>query len=119
MLFKYLKKLFCGQYSLFVLFWICSIAVCEYNTYKYVEIFRNVKIHDIGGEGYIDDDKVKVLKYTKDSAAVYSVLKNEFANAGTIYYFKRDNENNWKFDYYDTIWSKTGNADKYVWPYVR
>lgn len=102
----------------FVLFWLGSIAVCEYNTYKYGEIFRNIKIHDISGERYLkgEDEKVKVLKYRRDSAEIYVVWENK---VGNIYYFKRDNGDNWKFDYWDTIWSKTGSADKFIWPYIR
>ncbi|MGM9551128.1 MAG: hypothetical protein ACI3XA_02620 [Clostridia bacterium] len=113
---KILKRTILGILFAFVLFWFGSIAVCEYNTYKYGEIFRNIKIHDISGERYLKDEKVKILKYHKDSAEVYAVWEG---GVGSIYYFKRDNSNNWMFDYWDGIWSKTGNADGFVWPYIR
>lgn len=103
----------------FALFWLSSIAVCEYNTYKYGEIFRNIKIQDIGGEGYFKDNKMKILKYHTDNAEVYVVRESELNKVGNIYYFKCDNDNNWEFDYYDTIWSNTGSADKFIWPYIR
>lgn len=105
--------------SAFVLFWLSSIAVCEYNTYKYGEIFRNVKIHDIGGEGYLKDCKIKILKHDTDYAEVYAVFKSELNKVGSIYYFKCVNGNDWEFEHYDTIYSKMGNADKFVWPYIR
>ena len=116
---KILKMAALGIIFASVLFWFISIAVCEYNTYKYGEVFRNVKIHDIGGEGYLKDEKVKILKYRRDSAEVYVVCESELNKFGSIYYFKRDNENNWKFEHYDTIWSKTGSADEFIWPYIR
>ena len=59
---KILKMAALGIIFASVLFWFSSIAVCEYNTYKYGEVFRNIKIHDIGGEGYLKDEKVKILK---------------------------------------------------------
>ena len=115
---KMLKRAIWGIIFAFVLFWLGSIAVCEYNTYKYGEIFRNIKIHDISGERYLkgEDEKVKVLKYQRDIAEIYVVWESK---VGNIYYFKRDNGNNWMFDHYDTIWSKTGSADKFIWPYIR
>ncbi|MBQ7573975.1 MAG: hypothetical protein IJT23_06915 [Clostridia bacterium] len=100
----------------FVLTWLGSIAICEYNTNRHGEFFRNIQIHDISGERYLQDEKIKVLKYSSDSAKVYAV--SEYQN-GSVYYFKCDSENNWKFDYSDTIWSKSGSADNFIWPYIR
>ena len=105
--------------SAFVLFWIGSIAVCEYNTYKYGEIFRNTKIHDIGGEGYLDDCNIKVLIYNDDYAEVYAVFENDLNEVGLLYYFIKNDDGNWIFDYYDAVYSKTGNADGFIWPYGR
>lgn len=105
--------------SAFVLFWISSIAMCEYNTYKYGEIFRNTKIHDIGGEGYLNDCKIKVLKCNKDYAKVYAVFKNDLNEVGLVYYFTKNDSGNWLFEYYDSVYSKTGNADRFIWPYIR
>ena len=100
----------------FVLFWIGSIAMCEYNTYKYGGIFRNIKIHDIGGEGYLEDCKIKVLKYNNDYAKIYAVFENE---VGLLYYFAKNDDGNWIFDSYDAVYSKTGSSDGFMWPYGR
>ena len=105
--------------SAFALYWICSVAVCEYNTYKYGEIFRNTKIHDIGGEGYLDDCNIKVLNYNNDYAKVYAVFENELNEVGLLYYFIKNDNGNWVFDYYDAVYSKRGSADGYIWPYIR
>jgi len=103
----------------FVLFWTASIAVCEYNTYKYGEIFRNTKIHDIGGEGYLYDCKIKVLNYNDDYAKVYAVFENDLNEVGLLYCFTKNDAGNWIFDNYDAVYSKTGSADGFIWPYIR
>lgn len=103
--------------GVFILFWICSIAVCEYNTYQYGEIFRRIKIHDIGGERYLDHCNIKVINYGEDYAKVYAVLEND--EAGLVYHFVKNESGDWMFDCYDTVYSKTGSADGFVWPYIR
>ena len=103
----------------FVLFWICSIAMCEYNTYKYGEIFRNTKIHDISGEGYLDDFNIKVLQYNNDYAKVYAVFENDINELGLLYYFMKNDDGDWIFDYYDAVYSTSGSADGFIWPYIR
>ena len=105
--------------SAFVLFWISSIAMCEYNTYKHGGIFRNTKIHDISGERYLDDCKIKVLKYNNDDAKVYAIFENDLNEVGLLYYFKNNDDGDWVFDYYDAVYSKTGSADGFIWPYGR
>ena len=105
--------------SAFVLYWIFSIAMCEYNTCKYGEIFRNTKIHDIGGEGYLNDCNIKVIKYNKDYAKVYAVFENAQNEVGLVYYFVKTENGDWVFDYYDAVYSTTGSADGFIWPYIR
>lgn len=113
---KIFKRTVLGITFALVLFWICAVGVCEYNTYRYGEYFKNIKIHDIKGERYLKDEKVKVLKYRSDSAEIYAVWDDK---VGNVYYFKRDNGNNWVFERYDTVWSKSGSADKFIFPYIR
>ena len=105
--------------SAFVLYWISSIAMCEYNTHKYGEIFRNTKIHDIGGEGYLNDCNIKVIKYNNDYAKVYAVFENTQNEVGLVYYFVKTENGDWVFDYYDAVYSTTGSADGFIWPYIR
>ncbi len=101
------------------MFWLGSIAVCEFNAFKYGDIFRNVEVHDIGGRRCLTDEKIKVLEYSDEYAKVYSVFETESNKGGSIYYFRRSN-NNWEFDRWgETIWSKMGSADGFIWPYIR
>lgn len=51
----------------FLTYWLGSIAVCEYYTYRYRETFENIEVHDIDGihdlkEEWLKD--IKVLEYT-------------------------------------------------------
>lgn len=105
--------------SAFILYWICSIAMCEYNTYKYGEIFKNTKIHDIGGEGYLNNCNIKVLKYNNEYAIVYAVFENDLNEVGLLYYFTKNDSGDWVFEYYDSVYSTMGSADGFVWPYGR
>lgn len=103
----------------FILFWTCSIAVCEYNTYQYGAIFRSIKIYDIGGERYLEHCNIKVINYSKDFAKVYAVMENTQNKVGLIYHFVKNESGDWMFDCYHTVYSKTGSADGFVWPYIR
>lgn len=105
--------------STFILFWICSIAMCEYNTYKYGEIFRNTKIHDISGERYLNDCDIKILKHNNNCAKVYAIFKNDSNESGVVYYFTKKDDGNWFFEHYDAVYSTTGSADGFIWPYIR
>ena len=116
---KKLKITVLSIISAFVLFWIGSIAMCEYHTYKYGEFFRNIKIHDIGGEGYLDDCNIKVLKYNNDFAKVYAVFENDLGEVGLLYYFRKNDNGDWFFEHYDSVYSTMGSADGFIWPYGR
>ena len=72
----------------------------------------------MGGIRYLTNEKIKVIEYSDDHAKVYSVFENELNKGGDIYYFKCNN-NNWEFDHLETVWSKMGSADGFIWPYVR
>lgn len=115
---KILKKTILSILCAFILFWMGSIAICEFNTFKYGDIFRNTEIQDIGGIRYLTDEKIKVIECSNNYAKVYSVFENELNKGGDIYCFKCNN-NNWEFDRWETVWSKMGSADGFIWPYIR
>ena len=97
----------------FLLIWGISILKCEILTYQYGNQFeeiyrRNTMLGDV--------DYFKVLNYTNDGARVYYVSKNR--SGGNILNFYKDNDN-WCCDSWNTVWSKTGSADGFIWPYIR
>ena len=59
-----------------------------------------------------DVDYLKVLAYSTDFARVY-YFDNE---GGDILGFERSN-GQWKRALWNTVWSKMGSADDYIWPY--
>ena len=58
----------------------------------------------------------KVMKYSEMEAEVYYV-QGEHLGAD-LFTFIKDN-NQWKLDSWETVWSKYGSADKFIWPYYR
>ena len=58
-------------------------------------------------------DYLKVMEYSANTAQVYYVTKNTFGNI--ITFTKQNNE--WILIKWKTVWSKTGSADRVIWPY--
>lgn len=54
----------------------------------------------------------KVLSYTEDTATVFYV-----SDTGDLITFRRDSHGNWQYTDWVTIWSNTGSADGFYWPY--
>ncbi|MCM0666563.1 hypothetical protein [Flavobacterium tyrosinilyticum] len=58
----------------------------------------------------------KVLEYSNDSAIVY-LISSEKSSGDTICFIIIDGK--WIFSNWRTVWSKTGSADGFIWPYIR
>lgn len=106
-----------GLYVVFIVFsliWGISILKCELLTALYGSQFEvlyqeNAMMGDIDG--------LKVLDHSSDTARVYHVSKNRAA--GDILVFSKQKDR-WMYDKWErTVWSKTGSADGFLWPYVR
>ena len=55
----------------------------------------------------------KVLSYSENTATVFYV-----SDTGDLLTFGRDNEGNWQYTDWVTIWSDAGgSADEFYWPY--
>lgn len=98
-----------------VAFWLGSLAICEYDTAQHGEEFRGVVIHDIGGVRTLETEKIKVVRYHQAEAEVYTTNPQ----GGNLYWFQRDSEGKWVYTAWDSVWSTAGNADDYVFPYIR
>ncbi|PWB20663.1 hypothetical protein [Flavobacterium sp. HTF] len=97
----------------FVLFWICCVAKCEYLTKKYEAQFQIP--NEI--QNMIDGKKTKkILSYSNSHAQVYFVSSGN--SSGDIVNFIKVN-GEWKFKNWKTVWSKTGSAEDFIWPYLR
>lgn len=98
-----------------VVFWLSSLTICEYDTAQHGEEFRGVVIHDIGGVRTLETEKIKVVRYHQSEAEVYTTDPQ----GGNLYWFQRDSEGKWVYTAWDSVWSTAGNADDYVFPYIR
>lgn len=98
--------------AIVVLFWIGSFIRCEILTAKYGQKFS--ELYEL--TNMIDKiDYLKVIEYSGDSACVYYVTKYSFGNMITFV----NHDNNWDMANWETIWSKSGSADGFIWPYIR
>ena len=99
----------------FLLFWFGSVLKCEILTHKYGAEF-SAKVNNFN---MMDIDYYKVIKYDSDEheALIYCVAKR---GAGiTMSFRKNGNGTSWIYIEYNVIWSSSGSADVFIWPYIR
>lgn len=58
----------------------------------------------------------KVMEYSEASAKVYYVTGNRSAGI-LITFIQQDGK--WVIEKWDAIWSKSGSADDFIWPFYR
>lgn len=61
-------------------------------------------------------DYFKVMDYSDTSARVYYVGTNR-STGNFLRFVRKDGQ--WVLIGWDTIWSKSGSADDFIWPYYR
>ena len=59
----------------------------------------------------------KIMNYSKKTAEVYYVSKGK--KAGLLYKFIKDDKDVWQLEQWDVVWSASGSADNFIWPYYR
>lgn len=96
---------------IFLLIWGVSLAKCEILTMMHRNEFNEAyKSNTMLGE----TEYCKVIDYSEDRARVYYVSSN--CSGGDVLTFTKEN-GEWKYENWDTIWSTTGSADDFIWPY--
>ena len=111
-----LKKTILITFIVLIIYWLLCLAKCEMLTNLYQGYFNET----YALEGMSDNIAfIKVLQYSDDYAKVYVVNKDKKGySMGNIFAFKRPYDK-WVYDsWLRTVWSKNGNADGFVWPYV-
>jgi len=99
----------------FLLFWFGSILKCEILTYKYGAEFAAT----VNNFNMVSIDYYKVLKYDYNDhmALIYCVAKG---GVGITMSFKENgNGTGWIYIGWKAIWSSSGSADDFIWPYIR
>jgi len=97
--------------------WIVSLIRCEVLTAKYAdtELLEAVNTY----QAYMVIDSLKVLDYEPYSYCRVYGKNEESGNVFILTYDSDESRNGWNVVHWDTIWSKAGNADRFIWPYIR
>lgn len=83
----------------------------EYLTLKYGKEFEGLEKQT---NMLSDSSYYKVLDYSENKARVFYV-----SDSGDIIVFQKNPQGEWIYQSWDTIWSKSGSADGFMWPYYR
>ena len=93
----------------FVMIWALPFIKNEILTLLYGNNF--IGLHKTANMISGDVDYLKVLAYSNKSARVYYV-----GGVGAILGFTKNN-GEWEMVNWNVIWSRTGSADDFIWPY--
>lgn len=105
-------KLVFGLMSLVLILTLSPYIKVEILTYFYGHEFLNgyEQTHMIDSVAYL-----KVFSYFRDGAKVLYVTEKH--DAVIKVEFSRDTE--WTMTHWECLWSKSGSADSFFWPYYR
>lgn len=107
---KIIKAIVVSLVLCFLLSWLLPYLRYEYLTFQYGNTFAGLQ----NSTHMIDEvDNLKVLTYSDSHARVYYI-----GNTGDILTFRKVN-GSWELENggWVTVWSKTGSADGFIWPY--
>jgi hypothetical protein len=95
-----------------IILWIASIIKCETLTYRYWREFEGL---EQSTNMLNKSETIKVLDYSNVSARIYY---KDREGGDILRFIKQDGK--WVLDKWEkTVWSRTGSADGFMWPYVR
>ena len=89
---------------------IFPYITAEFLTFKYGSEFNNLQQQT---NILIDVEYYKVISYSNETAKVFYVS----SSSGNLLTFEKDSKGNWKYSEWKTIWSNSGSADEFMWPY--
>ena len=96
--------------------WIVTLIHCEILSAKY---YDESLLEACNTNGMVEVDTIKILDYKPFS---YCKVYGKSTDTGNIFILLYDHENDdteWEVVHWDTVWSKSGSADGFVWPYIR
>ena len=105
---KIFKILILSLLISFTTYWSLSILKCEYLTSMHIKEF--VHIEEVNHSSMI-----KVIEYNNNYATLYCV--NFIGYNSNIYTCRKEN-GKWVYDNWEnTVWTKYGTAESFIWPY--
>ena len=104
-------KILIACFVVIFLFWLLSVIKINIQTLIYGSEFfvPEEEIFWIGENG-----NLKVIEYTQHYAKIYYISDH----GGFIINFSNI-ENLWNYDGWSVVWSTTGNANGFIWPYFQ
>lgn len=109
------KKFVIAFALLFVAFYCISLFKCEFLTAVHGDEFEGLETNTNMLE---KSDYLKVLDYSDTDSTVYYVGPNR-SYANILSFSRNGKTDQWVHVKWDTIWSKSGSADGFIWPYIR
>ena len=102
-------------FVVFLLFWPVSVLKCERLTDMYAHEFSDAREET---NLLSECETFKILEYTESYAVGYYITIG--SGSGNKLYFERENgQDVWNLSHWETIWSTSGSADGFLWPYIR
>lgn len=84
----------------------------EFLTYRYGSEFAGLETQT----NMLHSSYYKVLNYSERKADVFYV---SVSDTGDLITFIKDENGDWIIETWKTIWSTSGSADGFIWPYYR
>ena len=97
--------------------WILSLVRCEVLTAKYAgaDMLKAIDAHGMTNETEV----LKVLEYKPYSYCKVYAKSDESGDVFILRYTFEDEKPDWEVIVWNTVWSKAGSADGFIWPYIR
>lgn len=78
---------------------------------RYGELFECTEFEMVDDISYC-----KVMRYEKEQAQVLYVCKDKLS---ILVEYEKDNDDEWKAINWKCVWSSSGTADGFIWPFYR
>lgn len=110
---KKIRIIFIAIILISIIFLTFPYMKAEYYTLKYGDVFEELYTQTTWIKGI---EYFKVVEYSPSEATVLYIEKDHVTCFEVIFI---QNNGNWELEKMDCIWSTSGSADGFYWPYYR
>ena len=96
--------------------WLVSLVHCEILTARYADESMYAACDE---HGMVDAQSIKVLDYRRYSYCKIYVRAEDSGHIFILTYNFDGEASGWEAALWDAVWSASGSADGFVWPYIR